>query len=323
MTPIALETKGIIGERWPVYPFQGQMDDPRFRNHVVVYRVAFEYPGYQIAEHQNLTVITLSHSFLYGGTEAQLGEWGRREGGPVIANYIVDIVNRLVDLVQATFKQTDTNPFPHIRHVGVRDFLLLDVLCGPKRQNLISYAMPALDARMAKHSIGLVSMVNFSTVDEPPKDKIKMLRAVELLNSGYRTEAVLVAFAVLDKVVQETLITLMEERGIKEAKVVLQVIPANRLKNYLGAVLRMLTGRSLQDDNTELWKRLGELNDHRNKAIHEAIDLSWNDAVAGIETVRDILLYLSSVKRAGLQEVDETVLKRLDIDRLPILLQDT
>jgi len=55
----------------------------------------------------------------------------------------------------------------------------------------------------------------------------------------------------------------MEERGIKEAKVVLQVIPANRLKNYLGAVLRMLTGRSLQDDNTELWKRLGELNDHR------------------------------------------------------------
>ena len=66
---------------------------------------------------------------------------------------------------------------------------------------------------MAKHSIGSVSMVNFSTVDEPPKDKIKMLRAVELLNSGYRTEAVLVAFAVLDKVVQETLITLMERRG--------------------------------------------------------------------------------------------------------------
>lgn len=160
MRIIPLDTTCVLSERWPVEPFSGQFSDPRFRTEKVAYQVAFDFKGYSIKEEDNLTVIIIKHSFIWNSDEEEFARWGRGNGGAEIAQHISQLVNRLIDIVQTTFEETDNNPFPHLRHVGIRDFVTLDSLYGDRRQNLISYAIPCMDARLAKRSIGIISKVN-------------------------------------------------------------------------------------------------------------------------------------------------------------------
>ena len=320
MPTIALDTVAVISERWPVHPFNGVFDDPRFNGLPIMYSVSFDHNRYGISEYQNLTVVCLKHSFIWNGTEDEFQQWGRRKGGPEIALYISDVVNRLIDLVHGTFEESSTNPFPHIRHVGIRDFVALDSLCGPHRQNLISYAMPASDARFARMSEGIVSKVNFSVEDDPPLEKIKLLRAVELLNSGYRTESILIGFGILDNYIQKTLISLLSDRKIDKPDKLLREIKENRLKIYLGPVLKMLTGHSLKEDDNHLWEKLKTLNRDRNEAIHQSVDVAWDKAASSLETVRSIIVYLETFKRADLTENEIPVGVIFGVESLPILL---
>lgn len=329
-TIIPLETICVIGERWPVAPFNGQFPDPRFSSEVVFYRVDFEYKGYSIKAESNFTVITFKHHFMYKGSTEQFSDWGRGKGGADIARHIVRLVNRLIDLVQATFEESNDNPFPHIRHVGIRDFVSMNSLCGDRRQNLISYAQPAMYSRLAERSVGLVSKINFSTEDDVPKEKNRILRAVELLNCGYHTEALLISFALLDYFVQDAVEKMLKERGVTDPnekavgnpRAFLKDIPSRRMQNYLGPLLKILTGHSLQEDNLELWENLKEFNKYRNEAIHSSADTSYEKAKQGIEITRDILLYLGTIPSTELQEVlGGPVVPDLGIDRLPFLLE--
>lgn len=323
MKIIHLHTTCVLSERWPVEPFSGQFPDPRFHTEIVAYQVVFNFKHYSIIDKHNLTVISFEHSYFWDGDEEDFARWGRGKGGAQIARYISELVNRLIDIVQTTFDKTDDNPFPHLRHVGIRDFVALDSLCGDRQQNLISYAMPAMDARFAKRSIGIVSKVNFSTEDNLPKEKTKIIRAVELLNSGYHTEALLISFSILDNSVQEALRAMIGERGIAEPnKFIIESIAARRLKTFLSSLMKLLTGHSLEEENRELWKKLEKCNQYRNKAIHDSIDVTYEEAKLGIETVRDILLYLGSIPRRELREgSSEPVIPNLNIGELPFLLE--
>ncbi len=322
MRIIPLDTTCVLTERWPVEPFSGQFPDPRFRTEIVAYQVAFNFKRYSILDEHNLTVISFTHNFFWDGDEEEFANWGRGDGGAQIARHISQLVNRLIDIVQTTFDETDDNPFPHLRHVGIRDFVSLDSLCGDRRQNLISYAMLGMDARFAKRSIGIISKVNFSTEDDVSKEKTKIIRAVELLNSGYHTEALLISFSILDNSVKEALRTLIGERGIAEPKNFIDAIPARRLKTFLGPLLKVLTGHSLEEENRELWKKLEKCNEFRNNAIHDSIDVSYEEAKLGIETVRDILLYLGSIPRREPHDgSSEPVVPNLNVNKLPFLLE--
>lgn len=239
---IELKTACVLGERWPVKPFNGQFPDPRFTTEIVRYQVSFEYRRYLIESERNLTVITFDHYFLYKGTPKQFQEWGRKKGGENIARHIIDLVNSLIDLVQVTFEETKDNPFPHIRRVGIRDFVSIDTLYGAQRQNLISFAAPQIDARNAERAIGQVSKISFSTADVLPKEKIRIIRAVELLNSGYHTEAMLMSFSLLDSLVENALKKLLGDRGVGDPKFFLELLRSERMKTYLGPLLKVLTG---------------------------------------------------------------------------------
>jgi hypothetical protein len=230
-------------------------------------------------------------------------------------------VNRLIDIVQTTFDETDENPFPHLRHVGFRDFISLDSLYGERRQNLISYGNFGMDARIAKRSTGIVSKVTFHPEDYISNEKTKIIRAVELLNSGYHTEALLVSFSVLDDSVQEALRTLIVERGVSKPDKIIRAISEARLTTFLGPLLKLLTGHSLEEENQELWKNLGDCNKYRNDAIHESIDIHYADAKLCIETVRDILLYLGSIPKSESHDgSSDPVIPYLNLNRLPFLL---
>ena len=322
MRIIPLDTTCVLSERWPVEPFSGQFPDPRFRTEIIAYQVVFDFKRYSIIEEHNLTVISFKHRYFWDGDEEEFALWGRGKGGAQIARHISQLVNRLIDIVQTKFDETDDNPFPHLRHVGIRDFVALDSLYGDRRQNLISYAMPGMDARFAKRSIGIVSKVNFPTEDDVSKEKTKIIRAVELLNSGYHTEALLISFSILDNSVQEALRTMIGERGIAEPNKFMEAIPAGRLKTFLGPLLKVLTGHSLEEENRELWKKLEKCNEYRNNAIHDSIDVSYEEAKLGIETVRDILLYLGSIPRREPHDgSSEPVVPNLNLNKLPFLLE--
>lgn len=319
---IPLETVCVISERWPVMPFDGQFPDPRFPT-VVFYRVGFRHRQYSIESEHNLSVITFKHHFKYKGSPKQFQEWGRRKGGPEIARHIIKLVNGLIDIVQATFEESDDNPFPHIRRVGIRDFVSMDTLYGDKRQNLISYFQPAMHSTTAARSIGAVSRVSFTTLEELPKKKIKIIRAVELLNSGYHTEAMLMSFSLLDYSLQDLFIEILEDRGVECPEAFLKSIPSKRMKTYLGPLLKALTGHSLEEDDPQLWDKLKTFNVNRNNAMHKAFDMPYEQAKEAIETTRDILLYLKSIPSARLEQLmDSSITPDLNIDRLPFMLEE-
>jgi hypothetical protein len=322
MNAIPVETVCVLAERWPIEPFSGQFSDPVFTKMTVAFQVVFEFKSYSIVEEQNLTIIFLKHNYFWEGDVDQFAQWGRGNGGAEIAHHICQLVNWLVDLIQENFDETDDNPFPHLRHVGMRDFVALDSLCGDRRQNLISYAMLGMDARFAKRSVGIVSRVDFSLYDNGPIEKLKLIRAVELLNSGYQTEALLISFAILDHAVQEVLLDLIKSRGIGKPDGLLNQVKERRLEMYLDPVLKLLTGHSLKEEEPDLWDSLMECNGLRNRAIHDSKDASYESAKLNIETVYDILVYLNSIPKTEAQgRLSEPVFPNLNLKRLPFLLE--
>lgn len=308
----------VVSQRWPVLPFSGQFADPRDCALEVLYEVDMQHKPYLITPGQNLTVIRFKHWFHFNGTSTEFAEWGRGKGLAVFARHLVRLVNTLIDLVQGTFEGSPDNPFPQMRHVGFWDFVSMDSLCGEHRQNLISFAQPGFDWHLARSSRGSVSKVNFSVEDDPPNERLKLLRAVELLNSGYYTEALLVSFALLDHFVMQTLQVLLADRGVGDPGDLLLAISSKRLKTYLGSLFKTITGHSLQEDEPGLWKRLDKLNNDRNNAMHRSAEIEYEKAKDGIETVRDILLYLNAfLQKAGFGHNPAV----LGIDKLPFLLE--
>jgi len=311
----------ILGERWPVAPFTGQFSDPIDNSVVIDCSVDFEYRPYLIKAENNFTVITFIHQF------TQKHAIGRGRGNVSseaaetvvhgdIARYVAELVNYLIDMVQGTFEESDDNPFPHIRRVGIRDFVSMDNYPVDKDGNILgqgfSFANPAIDSRIAKRSIGIVSKVNSSAEGDTPIEKIKILRAVELLNSGYHSEALLISFALLDSFVQQAIERLLEEKRIRKPRVFLQRVSEERMNTFLGPLLKILTCHSLEEDKPEVWESLNKFNSKRNAAIHRSADIPYEDAKEGIETTRDILLYLGTVS---------SIMPNLQFSRLPFLFE--
>lgn len=132
----------------------------------------------------------------------------------------------------------------------------------------------------------------------------------------------LISFSILDSSVQVAMREMIGERGIAEPDKIIEAITTRRLKTFLGPLLKVLTGHSLEEDNQELWGKLEKCNEYRNEAIHESIDVSYDEAKYTTETIRDILLYLSSIPRREHHEgSSEPVVPNLNISKLPFLLE--
>lgn len=316
----------VIGERWPVAAFNGQFPDPTDDSVVVRYRVDFRYPAYSVRAEENLTVIVFDHDF----TEKHgIGRGGGGVGGLAAqaivygdtARCVARLVNHLIDLVQGTFEESAENPFPHMRRVGIRDFVSLDSFPVDSEGNRVGQGMSlanlALYSKFAERSVGIVSSVSFSTVADIPPERIKILRAVELLNGGYHTEALLVAFALLDSYVQQEIEELLTAKGIRKPSVFSRLVRERRMTTFLGPVLKSLTGHSLEKDRPAVWENLEKVNRDRNDAIHDSRDIPYERAKRGIETTRDVLLYLGSIGRAQARTPDDVPGQDLGIERLP------
>jgi hypothetical protein len=121
----------------------------------------------------------------------------------------------------------------------------------------------------------------------------RYVRCFELLEHGFYSEAFIVAFSVLDDLVQQTLHDLLEAKGLvtkSERDELLRGIKENRLKMYLGPVMKLALGRDL----TSMWPASGRalewLNTTRNRIAHSAETVSHASAAKAIFACLKILV---------------------------------
>lgn len=99
----------------------------------------------------------------------------------------------------------------------------------------------------------------------------RYVRCYELLEHGFYSEAFIVAFSILDDLVQQMLDKLLLEKGMpsaEERKHLVRGIKEDRLRVFLGPLLKVISGQSLETlwpagDNALAW-----LNTTRNKIAH-------------------------------------------------------
>lgn len=135
----------------------------------------------------------------------------------------------------------------------------------------------------------------------------RYVRCYELLEHGFYSEAFLVAFSVLDDFIQETLHQLLLSKGLKsrdESEQLLRGIKDNRLKIYLGPVLKLACGLDLQAMWPGSGKAIEWLNKTRNDIAHSATQVEHATAAKGIFACLRILV---AFKVNGIGNVDLNV----------------
>ncbi|MEP0924901.1 hypothetical protein [Leptolyngbya sp. ST-U4] len=125
----------------------------------------------------------------------------------------------------------------------------------------------------------------------------RYIRCYELLEHGFYSEAFIIAFSVMDDIVQEMLHEQLNLRGMSsktDRDDLLRGIKENRLKLYLGPVLKLATGKSI----SELWdkseKALKWINKTRNEIAHAGFNADYNAAAVGIYACIKLLHTLHS-----------------------------
>ena len=124
----------------------------------------------------------------------------------------------------------------------------------------------------------------------------KFARCFDLIEHGYYTEALIVSFAILDDQVQIALHSLLEAKGLNEEserKQLLRNIKEQRLKLFLGPVLKLLLSKSI----SELWPdadvAMDWLNSERNAAMHGGYHANLRSAAFALFASMKLLLVLS------------------------------
>jgi hypothetical protein len=135
----------------------------------------------------------------------------------------------------------------------------------------------------------------------------RYVRCYELLEHGFYSEAFIVGFSTFDDFVQQTLHELLEAKGLaakSERDELLRGIKENRLKLYLGPLLKLALGSDL----ATLWphgsKALEWLNSTRNRIAHAAEVVDYAAAARGIYACLKLLVVL---RDAGASRVEVPV----------------
>jgi hypothetical protein len=113
----------------------------------------------------------------------------------------------------------------------------------------------------------------------------RYVRCFELLDHGFFSEAFVIAFSILDDFIQQTLHEQLERKGVllkAERDSLLRGIKENRLRIYVGPLLRLLCGQDLKSMWPLSKPALDWLNTTRNRIAHAGENASYEDAARGI-----------------------------------------
>ena len=127
---------------------------------------------------------------------------------------------------------------------------------------------------------------------EPSKEWVAITRAVDLVNHGYFPEALVVGFALLDALAEEFVKGRLPNLAPKDADALVATIAHDRLKTFLGPLMRLCLGESPLDDK-ETEGDLVWLNRKRNAIVHRGDSCSRKESQRGLTVAWRLLMYLS------------------------------
>jgi hypothetical protein len=176
----------------------------------------------------------------------------------------------------------------------------LDVKCfviNRRDEELIVFQNPVFSAtrQMLNMSAGLflnAIVANSLAVDPVPAIVRRVMSSLDLLNLGFYTEAVVTAFALVDDLVQEIIRAALHGKGLdaKQQKKLLRV--NDRLNTYLTRLTKFCGWKSLADDSPELYERLMNVNNLRNRIMHGSIRLSRAKTLEPVNALLDTIDWL-------------------------------
>lgn len=282
---------------WPVRPNIRPLSCSLQDKYVVQAAISFP-PTYAVASGISLSGVSWTRvdiewkqPFLAG--DAAADAWSRSKSGQksLIAK-IESISAALIDALRA-IHSTDRN-LAGLRSFGIRDWPYFDFgIDGFPKQIRIGVH--------AEHQFRSVSSDLFfgapvSLLRSTSFSARALLRASDMAESGYPTEAVLIAFGALDTSVQDFLVKKMLANGmVKDAAIsMLRNITTKRLSTYLDSVLMLVCGRTIAE-NGMLLKSLSLANRARNDAIHNGFELDRTESIEIIECISDVFAFLQSI----------------------------
>ena len=195
-----------------------------------------------------------------------------------------------------------------VRTVGLNDTLIYII---------------SVDGQDIEVNVRLKNAYNFGTPAEDPFDATSMalphigtntlpvarryVRCHELLDHGFYSECAIVAFSIMDDLVQQMIDNSLSWRGMtsrSDRKDLIRGIKENRLKIFLGPLLMVLHNKTIgilwpESNNALTW-----LNELRNKIAHSGYKATYDDAVKSIFVCLKIIYLLN---REGFIEAELNV----------------
>lgn len=132
----------------------------------------------------------------------------------------------------------------------------------------------------------------------------RYVRCYELLEHGFYSEAFIVSFSILDDFVQSALDDLLCSKGLSldaERKQFLREIKENRLKVYLGPLLKLVFGKSIAEMWPESEAAIEWLNKTRNGIAHRGQRVDYETAAKG---VYGCIKIIHALQQSGAAQVD-------------------
>ncbi len=123
----------------------------------------------------------------------------------------------------------------------------------------------------------------------------RYVRCFELLEHGFYTETLIVAFSILDDLVQEMLHDLLKEKGMESGTArneFLRGIKEHRLRLFLGPLLKVVSGKAIGEMWPDAETAIKWLNEKRNAAAHSGYQANYSTAATAIYACIKILVVL-------------------------------
>jgi len=194
-------------------------------------------------------------------------------------------MNECIDIIRYSHEQKSPNRKIMLKNIGFDDFIYYKIQVNEK------VVAKSLIPSFGDNTYPPFEIENFE--NNVPFEWKTFQRAMDLLDTGYNNECLIVGFNLLDHCIQLTLKSLMIKLPDEEQKTnLLMQIKDQRLKTYLGSLFTALTGIIFYNDViTE--KVIEKLNGKRNKIVHAGKDCNYTESCSSLITIFQIIKLLN------------------------------
>lgn len=254
-------------------------------NHPVTLQISPEnkfdiIPGIKSIDTSHMLIVKLTMHITHAGDKASLT---KRCQSDKLLWEILGYLNTILFI--AKFNDGNTKNTKEIRSVGIIDLLFYQLVVDGETQ-----AMQGNSSFYAENQSLQTSLPHKTSV--PSNEWYTLVRASELVERGYNSEGLLIAFSLLDSSVQDHLKKKMATLSSDESGDLLSKVGYDRLRIYLGSFHKALTGVSIIEKG-QLAGELKWLNNTRNDAIHNGMNCERSDAIKGINLIIKIMHLLN------------------------------